>query len=114
MEHDRKMTVARAADQMRDLGDRQVGLVEQRLRPLDAALQQVPMGRKPGRLSECVGEMAGTHGQRLGNIGERQVFAQIVVDVLDRPEELVVRQLRSGLFQRDARRAVMPQQMDGE
>jgi len=58
--------------------------------------------------------MPGAHCQRLRNACKRDVFAEVGVDVFERPLQLARRQLGRRFRERCRRRAVMPQQMDGQ
>src|SRR5262245_50129047 len=88
MEQHAEVTMARASDPMRDVGDRQVGMTKEMLRALDAAMQHEAMRRQSGRRAESVREVGRTHRERTREAGEGQVVAQMRIDVFDRPSEL--------------------------
>ena len=72
------------------------------------------MGRYAERLAERVREMPGAHRQRCRNRAERQVLAQVTVDVVGGAAHLVVRQDRWRTGAEPHRRRVVTQQVDHE
>ena len=96
-----KMAVTGAADAIGDLGDRHVRLAQQFLRALDAPLEHVAVRRHACGLPERVRKMAGAQRDGVRDRRQRELVAQVLVDVLDCASQLVRRELRFRPGRRD-------------
>src|SRR5690349_21757940 len=85
MKQDREVAVARAPDAIRYLGNRQIGLAQQRLGDFDASFDDITVWRDTRCFPKSVREMSGTQSDCIGECRKRDGTAQVLVDVLDRP-----------------------------
>jgi hypothetical protein len=79
------MAATRAANTLRDLGHRQVGVAQEAFRPFNAAVANVPLRRHADRLPEQVREVTFAHRQMSGDIRHAEVAMQVRFDERDGP-----------------------------
>src|SRR6266478_2967340 len=100
-EHRGEVTRGSESDQPRDLRDRQLRRGQDAAGAGDALPDHESVGRYPGAALEESREVIATHADQGRELGEREVFVEVLLDVLGHPPE-------SAPWQRVAVRAHWP------
>src|SRR5207302_4141199 len=86
-EHRGEVTRGSESDQSRDLGDRQLRRGQDAAGAGDPLADHESVGRHPGAVLEEAREVVGTHADHGRELGEREVFVEVLLDVVGHSPE---------------------------
>ena len=98
---------------VRDFGDGLPAIMQQRLRLLDPALEEILVWREAGRFFELAAEIGRTQPDNGRKVGERMIFVKPFMNIRLHPAKLVRGQALGG-DGREWDMRVIPNQVDGK